>query len=317
MDLVGLFADRFPASADEGSNCRDSFADLRGMLTDNWAGMTQEVSTTSNMNDGRKLVQIDPDWLEGEWYMCNKEWSRFKVGWKQCKGTWPGKRGYTCGLWNTFHMLAAQSTDESALSDLQTVRSVISHFFDCVECRDHFMQVPVPEIKTRRDAQLWWWNAHNVVNRRVGKLEEMYDDGDPGYVKAQYPTEAECPKCRTTAASRARNLRAKRQLTLIKEVSAQGSYRHLHPGSVAPATPKRAALVVGATDIDRPNLDEMMKNAFASLPTPAPAPPPVPKTEVAVETVTIPEAVAREQWDLNEVVAYLDKHYGSPPPSVF
>jgi hypothetical protein len=97
-----------------------------------------------------------------------------------------------------FHFLASQSTDETAFSDLQTVRTAIGHFFDCKECRDHFMQVPVPEADTwtRRDAQLWWWNAHNVVNRRVGKLEEMYDDGDPAYLKAQWPSEAECPSCR-------------------------------------------------------------------------------------------------------------------------
>jgi len=272
VDFVGLLSNRFPSSAKEGTSCRDSLMELNTQLRNNWAGMTNEVTTLESMKSHKKLVMIDPDWLEGQWKMCGFEWSKFKEGWHQCKGTWPGKRGFTCGLWSTFHFLAAQSTDESALSDLQTVRSTVAHFFDCEECRNHFLQVPAPEAGpwAKRDAQLWWWNAHNVVNRRVGKLEEMYDDGDPGYVKAQWPTEAECPKCRRPAHS-TRHLRVRG--------AAAGTVTALGTVSTAPS----AAALEGS------------------------------KGDVPVESVTLVESVAREHWDLDEVVAFLDRHYGARP----
>lgn len=221
---------------------------------------------------------INPDDLEGQWRLCDRDWSEFKEGWHQCKGTWPGKRGFTCGLWNMFHFLAAHTTDEKALSDLHTVRNAVAHFFDCQECRDHFMQIPVPQDEswTRRDAQLWWWNAHNVVNRRVGKLEEMYDDGDPGYPKSQWPTEAECPKCRRPGPVQgARRLRLRR--TSAETVSASGTV------SAAPPIANTSSL---AQEDGKP-------------------------LDVAVESVTLAEAVDREHWDLDEVARFLQMQYGT------
>lgn len=279
VGFVGLLAQRFPASASEVGTCRQSLHQLHSQLRNDWAGMTNEVSTLESMRSKTRLVMIDPDWLEGQWRLCDEDWSRFGEGWHQCRGTWPGKRGYTCGLWNMFHFLAAQTSDEMALRDLQIVRNAVVHFFDCTECRDHFMKIPVPEesIKTRRDAQLWWWNAHNVVNRRVGKLEQMYEDGDPGFPKAQWPSEAECPTCRHRVGSRRKGLRG----TTAETVNALGV--------VTVAPPEPVALAQEESD----------------------APP-----EVPVEFVNLADAVAQEHWDLHEVAVFLERRYNTPTPSV-
>lgn len=273
-DFVSLLAERFPESPSEVGKCRASLSSLRDQLRDNWAGMTEEVQSLESRREGKKIVMINPDWLESEWRLCDKDWSRFREGWHECRGTWPGKRGFTCGLWNMFHFLAAQTTDEAALSDLQKVRNAIGHFFDCEECRDHFMQVPVPEgaIKTRRDAQLWWWNAHNVVNRRVGKLEAAYQDGDPAFPKVQWPSEAECPTCRSKPAAHA-NARLRLRGNTAESVNALGT--------VSAAPPQAVSLQQGEAP------------------------------DVPVESVTLAEALEREHWDLDQVVVFLEARYRS------
>merc|ERR1719191_1740587 len=102
-----------------------------------------------------------------------------------------------------FHTLAARTTDQSAMAELQVVRDAIWYFFDCQDCRQHFFQIPVTkdDVSNRRESQLWWWNAHNVVNRRVKKLEEQYGDGDPEYPKVQWPSPSDCSNCRTKRTS--------------------------------------------------------------------------------------------------------------------
>jgi len=95
-------------------------------------------------------------------------------------------------------MLAAESTDRSAAADLRTLRTVISLFFGCTSCREAFLKIPEPigRSTNRRDVQLWWWNAHNVVNRRVQQIEEEKEVGDPQFPKSQWPTPQLCPSCR-------------------------------------------------------------------------------------------------------------------------
>jgi hypothetical protein len=278
--FVNLLANNFPES--QGSTCRSSLAQLNGVLRDNWDSMTEQVESFEDMGHHKRLMMINPDALEQRWQFCGKDYDRFREGWHECKGTWPGKRGFTCGLWNMFHMVAAQTTDENALSDLQTMRQAISHFFDCQECRDHFMQVPVPEadIKSRRDAQLWWWNAHNVVNRRVMKLEQMYDDGDPAFLKLQYPSKADCPDCRTSHAVQPHTkLRLRNGFSMAAEA---------------------ATSLVTVSDGPSPADMAAAKEAIAGKAQPV---------DVPVQMVTVAEAVEHEHWDLEKVADFLDRRY--------
>jgi thiol oxidase len=290
MDFVALLGKRFPETANDGGRCRASMVELHDQLTNNWAGMTQEITTVDTMNKVKKLVQIDPDWLEQQWQLCGEDWSRFAEGWHQCKGTWPGKRGFTCGLWNLFHFLAADTDDSSALADLQTMRSTIAHFFDCQECRDHMLQIPVNEaaVKTRGDAQLWWWNAHNVVNRRVGKLEQQYDDGDPAFPKVQWPAAEQCPNCRRLPASA--EVRSSKRLVRLRGVRE------------AEKSGKTAEVVTATGTPQMVQISEQTPQAQSD--------------DVPVEFVTLADAIAQEQWDLDEVRIFLGKYYRTAASSM-
>lgn len=188
-DLVDVLAARFPEVSKEAP-CRKSLLALQDRLRNNVSSVLEPVGFGD-------LVRFNADRLEHEWRLCDTNWTAYSSGWHSCQPTWPGKRGFTCGLWNLFHMVAAQSDDKSAYNDMQVVRKAVMTFFDCQECRDHFAGIPGPDKPTlsRREAQLWWWQTHNHVNARVKTLEAQYDDGDPGFPKVQWPTEVQCPEC--------------------------------------------------------------------------------------------------------------------------
>jgi len=185
-DFIHLLQQRFPESPEEGAAqkgaCRSSLVHLGTELGSGQAA--------------------DPDDLEARWRLCGTDWAQYgRRSWSSCRGTWPGKRGYTCGLWSLFHTVIARGDDHSALEDTKTVRAVIGQLFDCHDCRNHFLKIPWTEnaTQTRRDAQLWWWQAHNQVNSHVQLLESQYQDADPEFPKIQWPAQAQCPDCRGPA----------------------------------------------------------------------------------------------------------------------
>jgi hypothetical protein len=112
-------------------------------------------------------------------------------GWKTCRDASGGgggshKRGFTCGLWTLFHLMA--SNVDTATKGKDVVRGVvqfIGNFFQCKECRTHFM-AEYGEREYQRiedssdqsfeadDAARWLWRAHNGVNRRL-RLSEPAD----------------------------------------------------------------------------------------------------------------------------------------------
>merc|ERR1740117_2435658 len=97
MSLLSLLGKRFPET-DGSKKCQDSFTKLGSTLR----RLPQETST------------VDTDLLEKSWQPCDTPYSEYAKGWRQCRGTWPGKRGFTCGMWILFHMLAAHSDDKNA-----------------------------------------------------------------------------------------------------------------------------------------------------------------------------------------------------------
>ncbi len=127
--------------------------------------------------------------------------------WGTCKGTYPTTRGYTCGLWELFHMLVAHSSDERAATDLMTIRSWIEQFFGCEDCRNNFLAMSTgiaTRVRGRDDAVLWLWQAHNAVNLRLAQeqLEETTAYGqenlykyDPAAPKVAWPSAQNCPRC--------------------------------------------------------------------------------------------------------------------------
>jgi thiol oxidase len=117
-----------------------------------------------------------------------------------------GRRGYTCGLWQVLHALAAGHPDGAAGGEawLAGVAAYVKHFFQCSECAAHFTDMAsgadAAAVATRSDAVLWAWRAHNRVNARLAATEAATPgDGDPAHPKAPWPPRALCPGCSAPA----------------------------------------------------------------------------------------------------------------------
>lgn len=66
------------------------------------------------------------------------------ASWEHCKGTAPGYRGYTCGLWTTFHAITVNAFIhklQSPINLLFSIRGWIANFFGCLDCRQHFLHM--------------------------------------------------------------------------------------------------------------------------------------------------------------------------------
>jgi len=191
LDFMDVLARRFPETSGD-SSCRASLSNLVTRVREDWSSLTSR----SGLDEDR--VRINPDTVEAEWQLCDTPWDDYTAGWRSCKGTVPGTRGFTCGLWTLLHSLAAQGEDAEAQHDLNATRSALGEFFDCVDCREHFMKIPFDSSdgQTKRNAQLWWWRAHNIVNMRVEEIEKDSGDGDPAFPKVMWPTSDICRACR-------------------------------------------------------------------------------------------------------------------------
>ncbi|CAJ0924411.1 unnamed protein product, partial [Mesorhabditis belari] len=131
--------------------------------------------------------------------------------WDHCKGSTPQYRGYTCGLWTTFHTISvtayrqgANSADFHPLPILHAIRDWVGNFFGCLHCREHFLRMATKSfkiednVKTREDVFLYLWEAHNRVNKRLmGR-----DTEDPKFPKYLFPANFLCQNCSGNETSR-------------------------------------------------------------------------------------------------------------------
>ncbi|KAE9554184.1 hypothetical protein FO519_002605 [Halicephalobus sp. NKZ332] len=126
------------------------------------------------------------------------------VDWDHCKGTTGEFRGYTCGLWTTFHALTVASFKNGAndvsfrpLPVLQSIRDWVGSFFGCEHCRKHFLKMTTrtfkmeANVRRSEDVFLYLWRAHNIVNARL----KGRDTEDPRFPKYQFPPLFLCPEC--------------------------------------------------------------------------------------------------------------------------
>ncbi|CAI5448208.1 unnamed protein product [Caenorhabditis angaria] len=125
--------------------------------------------------------------------------------WQHCKGSSPMFRGYTCGLWTTFHALTVHTYIDTIKDDhvnpiapLKSIQGWVKSYFGCEHCRNHFMHMttqlfPLNERRVRHphDMMTYLWRAHNIVNNRLhGDQTE-----DPQFHKMQFPAPFLCPTC--------------------------------------------------------------------------------------------------------------------------
>ncbi|CAD5233476.1 unnamed protein product [Bursaphelenchus xylophilus] len=124
--------------------------------------------------------------------------------WQHCKGSSPQYRGYTCGLWTTFHALTVSNyKNKGAEADfdpkavLKSIRGWVGSFFGCEHCRQHFLKMTGKSfnmddhIHKPEDSFLYLWRAHNIVNARL----KGRDTEDPKFPKIQFPAHFLCKEC--------------------------------------------------------------------------------------------------------------------------
>lgn len=153
---------------------------------------------------------------------------------KSCTKGVPGM-GYTCGLWELFHIITVGLVEwnlmieEDQMRDIalsttaaaRTLRGFVVNFFGCEECRAHFrdefescMYDRCNRLNDDEDSMnleqwiqfpLWLIETHNGVNVRLlhekadrEKLAVSHDEE----VKKVWPSHEDCPKCWTEDGSR-------------------------------------------------------------------------------------------------------------------
>lgn len=135
--------------------------------------------------------------------------------------------GYTCGLWNLFHIVTISTFEFNNIAShddtispsfvARAIRDYIEHFFACIECRDNFLKMfdncrfgvcqhlRGPEITDKDfiDAEwlpLWLWQAHNDVNMRLEhenkKDQKVYMSLTTiGHESSLWPSLNDCLSC--------------------------------------------------------------------------------------------------------------------------
>ncbi|CAH8572504.1 unnamed protein product [Dicrocoelium dendriticum] len=187
----------------------------------------------------RKIAELS-DWVDRQDTLTGKQWSQHLKDMKfpvyrgehvACKGSSPGYRGYTCGLWLLFHSLTVRHFElASALA--KTPGDLVAHalhrfvprMFSCRTCAFHFAantaniarpgedplnlnrESPSPDdfkwdpevVKllpkaptTPREEILWLNAVHNRVNKRLAGDSTE----DPEAPKVLYPPAVVCPGC--------------------------------------------------------------------------------------------------------------------------
>lgn len=165
-------------------------------MSDNENGFFQELKSYVMASDGFK----------GEYFEAKIKHLKTKYkpifttnNWVGCQSSSINLRGFTCGLWMFFHYLTVRAAETDLSNDplevLQAIHEYIKYFFGCSQCSVHFQSMAETNdiwgVKTKDDAILWLWNAHNEVNKRLsGDVTE-----DPLFPKIQYPPNDICHEC--------------------------------------------------------------------------------------------------------------------------
>jgi thiol-disulfide isomerase/thioredoxin len=132
--------------------------------------------------------------------------------------------GYTCGLWTLFHIVTVGTVewnllagdDDERLAPLDVadaLRNFIEHFFQCDDCRAHFLSEydscghdrcnrlssdkAASTFTEWRELPLWLYETHNGVNTRLRqeRLENKENEDTTTEWQVQWPPVYDCPKC--------------------------------------------------------------------------------------------------------------------------
>lgn len=131
--------------------------------------------------------------------------------------------GYTCGLWELFHIITiglvewnSVTPDEkdqiSTLNAADTVRDFVANFFGCEVCQKNFLREydacennrcnrlssEKETLDQWRELALWLWETHNDVNVRLTKEKAKRENRNATSkeeMTALWPSKRECSMC--------------------------------------------------------------------------------------------------------------------------
>eukprot|EP01065_Artemidia_motanka_P016428 TRINITY_DN20103_c0_g1_i2.p1 TRINITY_DN20103_c0_g1~~TRINITY_DN20103_c0_g1_i2.p1 ORF type:complete len:487 (+),score=119.82 TRINITY_DN20103_c0_g1_i2:40-1461(+) len=115
------------------------------------------------------------------------------VRWEGCRGSSQSYRGYTCGLWQVYHALLANTASGEKVRALNVISRWVLATFGCEVCRKHFEResASIAEVTTDDAAVLWLWRDHNSVNFRLRGAPS----DDPAAPKQMWPSRELCGDC--------------------------------------------------------------------------------------------------------------------------
>eukprot|EP01043_Picozoa_sp_COSAG02_P060717 COSAG02_NODE_7996_length_2755_cov_2.200678_1_plen_699_part_01 len=179
----------------------------------------QQPQRLSKLTSKGKAAPHPNGWLD-RWGAFGRPLKDYKRDWESCIGMFSFQRGYPCALWQLLHTTTVGMSDDNAAIEMGNLIGFISRFFECKDCRDHFIEMAstiqvkidsdadthtgetqsLTSLKSRKAAVLWLWRAHNAVTARI--VQQETDEGanpfksDQLHMKRIFPSEAACPVCR-------------------------------------------------------------------------------------------------------------------------
>jgi thiol oxidase len=209
-NFVGLFAEYFPTETRKDAPRRSAKTPLKNSQNAHelFKDLYNFLSEDSRKNE-RKLTtdEWNTTFLESE-EKYDHPFPDKNAEWEHCHGSSVEYRGFTCGLWSSFHTMTinyflnkenAEDNSETALVPLKGIQKWVKAFFSCEVCRKHFMKMTTEEfpmdesqVKNKADSYLYLWRAHNRVNDHLhGEPTE-----DPQFTKYQFPPSFLCEDCK-------------------------------------------------------------------------------------------------------------------------
>ncbi|CAD5218701.1 unnamed protein product [Bursaphelenchus okinawaensis] len=207
QNFVGLLADHFPTVSYANGLQR------RALKRSTSVSLKKSAAAKEIFDQLRKMLDTKPGKISIKEWKTTFEGLEDRYGkpfptdsdWQHCRGSTGQYRGYTCGLWTTFHTLTIHTYMDTIkakglkpITPLKHIQGWVNSFFGCEDCKQHFMQMttekfPMTEdrVKHSHDMFMYLWRAHNIVNNRLhGDSTE-----DPQFLKYQFPPFFLCPTC--------------------------------------------------------------------------------------------------------------------------
>jgi len=180
--------------------------------------MTEAKSTVRNVLDHISLVVQSEQNLLNQ--MVDKDKQTF---WTVACSHGVSNGGYTCGLWELFHivtigLVVRNNSFDQAISTMHVadgLRDYILHFFACDICRKNFIDMydscsfdrcnvlNYDETKAAevgwKQLPLWLWEVHNDVNMRLFREESVLKELPEPTIEEQqavrWPSRSDCRGC--------------------------------------------------------------------------------------------------------------------------